>query len=157
MRLLHFDDNGELRLTENLVSNIPPYAIRGSVDEEISFRNIMEGTVSDLRGYKKISFCGQQAKRDGLQYFWIDTCCFNAIDSTELQYTMNSMFLWYCNAAKCYVYLEDVSMSRLLALFGQTVCSCMATRFPKNSMVYSFLDTPRAYCVAFSGVLLLIG
>ena len=26
-------------------------------------------------GYEKIRFCGEQARRDGLQYFWIDTCC----------------------------------------------------------------------------------
>jgi hypothetical protein len=26
-------------------------------------------------GWKKIQFCAKQAAADGLQYFWIDTCC----------------------------------------------------------------------------------
>jgi hypothetical protein len=43
-----------------------------------------------------------------LQYFWIDTCCIDKSSSTELQEAINSMFRWYDNAAKCYVYLADV-------------------------------------------------
>jgi len=26
------------------------------------------------KGYEKPTFCGEQAARDGLQYFWVDTC-----------------------------------------------------------------------------------
>jgi hypothetical protein len=36
-------------------------------------------------GYNKIRFCGEQARRDGLEYFWIDTCCIDKSSSTELQ------------------------------------------------------------------------
>jgi hypothetical protein len=60
-------------------------------------------------GYNKIRFCSRQAANDGLQYFWVDTCCINKGDSVELQKAINSMFNWYRNAAKCYVYLSDVS------------------------------------------------
>jgi hypothetical protein len=57
-------------------------------------------------GYKKIRFCSERAKRDGLKYFWIESCSINSI---ELQTAINSMFQYYKNAAKCYVYLSDVS------------------------------------------------
>jgi len=59
-------------------------------------------------GYDKIRFCGEQARHDGLQYFWIDTCCIDKSSSTELQEAINSMYRWYRDAAKCYVYLADV-------------------------------------------------
>ena len=63
----------------------------------------------DKAGYAKIKFCGEQAKHDNLQYFWADTCCIDKSDSVELQEAINSMFRWYQNAVKCYVYLADVS------------------------------------------------
>ena len=70
--------------------------------------------ISNWPGYNKIRFCGEQARRDDLQYFWVDTCCIDKSSSTELQEAINSMFRWYCKSAmrlKCYVYLVDVSLS----------------------------------------------
>jgi hypothetical protein len=69
----------------------------------------MNGAGESKSGYDKIRFCGQEAKRDGLQYFWVDTCCIDKLNLVELQEAINSMFRWYKNAAKCYVYLSDVS------------------------------------------------
>ena len=60
-------------------------------------------------GYRKIGFCAQQAKLDGLDYFWIDTCCIDKANNTELSKAINSMFRWYRNAERCYAYLLDVS------------------------------------------------
>jgi hypothetical protein len=60
-------------------------------------------------GYKKILFCATQATNDGLQYFWIDTCCIDKSNNAELSEAIISMFRWYRNATKCYVYLADVS------------------------------------------------
>ena len=57
----------------------------------------------------QIRFCGEQAKRDGLQYFWVDTCCIDKSNHSELAEAITSMFRWYRNAAVCYVYLSDVS------------------------------------------------
>lgn len=37
------------------------------------------------------------------------TVCINKSNPTEVQKTINSMFHWYKNAKKCYVYLQDVS------------------------------------------------
>jgi hypothetical protein len=60
-------------------------------------------------GWRKIQFCAKQAAADGLRYFWIDTCCIDKRNAVELSAAINSMFRWYQNAARCYVYLSDVS------------------------------------------------
>ncbi|KAN0077448.1 HET domain containing protein [Elaphomyces granulatus] len=118
MRLLKLNDAAEFGLTKDfhVCDDIPRYAILshtwGADTEEVSFKDMMDGTAkSKVLGYNKIRFCGEQARRDGLQYFWIDTCCIDKSSSTELQEAINSMFRWYHNAAKCYVYLADVSRS----------------------------------------------
>ncbi|KAM7210451.1 NACHT domain containing protein [Rhypophila decipiens] len=114
MRLLERDPTGEFRLTKHLPNDkIPPYAILSHTwgDEEVVFRDLAGGTAKNKNnaGYSKIQFCGEQAERDGLRYFWVDTCCIDKSDAGELQHALNSMFQWYRNAAKCYVYLPEVS------------------------------------------------
>ncbi|KAK4168585.1 beta transducin-like protein HET-D2Y [Cladorrhinum sp. PSN259] len=112
MRLLERNNNGDFRLTQDLPTDkIPPYAILSHTwgNGEVLFRDITDGTCKSKAGYAKILFCGDQARRDGLKYFWVDTCCIDKSDSAELQHALNSMFQWYRNAAKCYVYLTDVS------------------------------------------------
>jgi hypothetical protein len=52
---------------------------------------------------------GKQARQDGLEYFWIDTCCINKTNQSELSQAINSMFRWYNSSTRCYVYLSDVS------------------------------------------------
>ncbi|KAF1945402.1 NACHT-domain-containing protein [Clathrospora elynae] len=53
-----------------------------------------------------------QASRDGLEYFWIDTCCINKADKAEEKLSIRSMFQWYRDAARCYVYLSDVTTKK---------------------------------------------
>ncbi|RQM05141.1 hypothetical protein DH86_00003147 [Scytalidium sp. 3C] len=69
----------------------------------------MEGTGRSKAGYQKIIFCEKQARTDGLRFFWVDTCCIDKSSSAELTEAINSMFRWYRNASKCYVYLSDIS------------------------------------------------
>jgi hypothetical protein len=113
MHLLELKNPGEFSLTKNLIGNIPPYAILshtwGADTDEVTFRDLMDGTGTSKTGYDKIRLCGEQARRNRLQCFWVDTCCIDKSDSTELSEAINSMFRWYYNAAKCYVYLSDVS------------------------------------------------
>jgi NACHT domain/Heterokaryon incompatibility protein (HET) len=115
MRLLRRSNTGELSFSKNFVGKdtIPPYAILshtwGADAEEVTFEDLTKGTGKDKPGYEKIRFCGEQAKQDDLEYFWVDTCCINKADFTELSEAINSMFRWYRNAARCYVYLSDVS------------------------------------------------
>jgi ankyrin repeat protein len=113
MRLLQRSNTGEFSLTEDFIGSkpIPPYAILSHTwenGEEVTFRDMMDGTGKDKTGYNKIRFCGEQADRDGYRYFWVDTCAIDKSSSAELQEAINSMFRWYRNAEKCYVYLSDV-------------------------------------------------
>ena len=59
-------------------------------------------------GYKKLEACCAQAKRDGYEYVWIDTCCIDKSSSAELSEAINSMYRWYQDCAVCYAYLVDV-------------------------------------------------
>ena len=117
MRLLLRSDTGKFSLTRDFVGDdtIPPYAILshtwGADAEEVTFDDLTNGTGKDKPGYEKILFCGEQARQDNLQYFWIDTCCINRANYTELSQAVNSMFRWYHDATRCYVYLPDVSNS----------------------------------------------
>jgi Heterokaryon incompatibility protein (HET) len=113
MRLLKLGRSGEASLTKDFVDNAPPYAILshtwGEDEDELTFHDLESGSGTSKTGYIKIQFCGKQAKNDGLEYFWVDTCCINKSSSAELSEAINSMFRWYQNAARCYVYLSDVS------------------------------------------------
>jgi hypothetical protein len=112
MRLLQLEADGKVSLVEFFGQNIPRYAILshtwGADDEEVTFRDLVDGAGQNKSGYNKISFCGKQAAKDGLQFIWVDTCCIDKSSSAELQEAINSMFRWYSNAAKCYVFLSDV-------------------------------------------------
>lgn len=112
MRLLERDNAGQISLTRDFVGDDspPPYAILSHTwgAEEVTFKDLVDGTGKNKLGYHKIRFCGDQGWRDGLRYFWVDTCCIDKTNSTELQEAINCMFRWYREAAKCYVYLADV-------------------------------------------------
>jgi hypothetical protein len=117
MRLLERNRADKFILTKDFVGNdeIPPYAILSHTwreGEEITFEDLANDTGKDKPGYQKLRFCGERAKHDGLQYFWADTCCINKANFTELSQAIQSMFCWYQNAAKCYVYLSGVSTTK---------------------------------------------
>jgi hypothetical protein len=115
MRLLQLASDGRLSLTKSLIENIPPYAILshtwGPDGDEVNFQDMVDHSGTDKVGYKKLKFCGNQAAKDGLHHFWVDTCCIDKSSSAEIAENINSMFRYYQEAAKCYVYLSDVSSS----------------------------------------------
>jgi hypothetical protein len=74
-------------------------------------------------GYGKIQFFGEQARRDGLQYFWVDTCCIDKSSSAELTEAINSMFRWYRESTKC-----------------------LGSSISNKQIVHSRLDGSRTYC-----------
>ncbi|KAI0198834.1 kinesin light chain 1 [Astrocystis sublimbata] len=115
MRLLECQDDGSFRLTEDFIGDraIPPYAILSHTwsqedKDEVSYNDMQQGTASHKPSYAKIQFSGKQALRDGLRFVWVDTCCIDRPNHSELTEAINSMFNWYKNSAKCYVYLSDV-------------------------------------------------
>lgn len=117
MRLMKSDgiSSGQFAVTEDLVDEnaIPKYAILshtwGPDADEVSFKDIVDGTGAGKLGYEKLRFCAEQAIRDGLQYFWVDTCCIDKTNLVETSHAINSMFRWYQNAARCYVHLSNFS------------------------------------------------
>jgi hypothetical protein len=116
MRFLVSGSDGTFHLTERFFGDdVPQYAILshtwGLNTEEVTFKDIVEGTGAYKPGYQKLKFCANQARQDGLRYFWIDTCCIDVSSSVELSEAINSMYQWYANASKCYVYLRDVTLS----------------------------------------------
>jgi hypothetical protein len=117
LRLLQRKPDGEIVFREPTSDNVPAYAILshtwGKKEEEVILQDMEVGAdmtkVVSKAGWKKIEFCAKQAAADGLQYFWVDTCCIDRKNAVELGAAINSMFRWYQNAARCYVYLSDVS------------------------------------------------
>jgi hypothetical protein len=122
MRLLQYSESDELSIHSFDDGDIPPYAILshtwGTDGDEVTFADLQTGGGKTKPGYNKILFCGRQARRDGLQYFWVDTCCIDKANKAELAFSIRSMFRWYHDAARCYVYLSDVSDQPLLATPG---------------------------------------
>ncbi|CAH0003182.1 unnamed protein product [Clonostachys byssicola] len=114
MRLLKWN-GGDVCLVD-APEEIPPYAILshtwGPKNTEVTFEDMIVKADKKKVGYEKLRFCGQQAQRDGLEYFWIDTCCIDKSSSAELSESLNSMFKWYQDSETCYVYLSDVSQNQ---------------------------------------------
>jgi hypothetical protein len=116
MWLLNVEPGGAFGLTDNLKGDsIPPYAILshtwGENNEEVTYQDLEGKLGTDKAGYDKIRFCAKQAKCDGLDHFWVDTCCIDKKNPAELSESIASMFRWYSQARKCYVYLSDVSIA----------------------------------------------
>jgi hypothetical protein len=96
MRLLEDRGDYNLSLVEYTDVHIPPYAILshtwGADSDEVSFKDIIEGTSRNKDSYKKIEFCREQAVKDGFEYFWVDTYYINKSSSAELIEAINLIF-----------------------------------------------------------------
>ncbi|KAI0683514.1 heterokaryon incompatibility protein-domain-containing protein [Earliella scabrosa] len=108
----------------------PPaeYAILSHVwgEREATFQDVQAG---DNPYYTKLHGARQHAASEGLEWIWIDTCCIDKSNSTELSEAINSMFAWYAAATVCYVYLADVpTPHRSKDLTSSFRCSRWCTR-----------------------------
>lgn len=123
MRLLHFDQAGMLHLTDFSDTIVPPYGILSHRwgNSEVLYEDVANKSYKEKDGYRKIEFCAEKAAKDQLHYFWIDTCCIDKWNLQELSKSINSMFLWYKNATKCYVFLPDVSVPTATEIAPQAV------------------------------------
>ena len=107
MRLLRSGDHNRLSLTKHKDDKLPPYAILSHTwsadDDEVSFHDVNQSDSGRSKaGYAKVLFCGQQAQKDNLKDFWVDTCCIRKDSDAELSEALNSMFRWYKQSAKYY-------------------------------------------------------
>jgi hypothetical protein len=132
MYLLRLEQADNVSLVKCDGNNIPQYAVLSHTwladHEEVNFQDLqhtispilanetyprrphaISDSVKKRPGYQKIIFCGERAAHHHLQYFWVDTCCIDKTSSAELAEAINSMFRWYQFAARCYVFLSDVS------------------------------------------------
>ncbi|KAM5535898.1 hypothetical protein V8D89_010516, partial [Ganoderma adspersum] len=101
-----------------------PYAILSHVwskQGEQSYQEILELVVEANRESNprrasyvltrisaKVRRCCTQALADGYEFVWIDSCCIDKTSSAELSEAINSMYIWYSCAARCYAFLEGV-------------------------------------------------
>ena len=103
-------------------NKIPPYAILSHRwgECEVSYQKFTEISKQDLEdkhiletidrnsGASKIAYACAQTKKAGLKWLWVDTCCIDKTNSTELSRSINSMFNWYEGAQICFAHLKDV-------------------------------------------------
>lgn len=111
-------------------SGIPRYAILshtwGEPEDEVTFHDMarlrrgVSSGLSDFRidgidveikrkaGLEKILFACRQARADGLEWAWVDTCCIDKTSSAELDESIMSMYRWYEHFTQCYAYLLDI-------------------------------------------------
>jgi hypothetical protein len=114
MRLL---DVRTLQLRTFYGDAIPKYAVLSHNwfldSEEVTFQQIQTpDACRNVRGFRKIELLCEQAQRDGYDNAWIDTCCIDKSNSSELSEAINSMFAWYAQASICYAFLADVEQIR---------------------------------------------
>ena len=111
MVLLKSSSRGELSLTADLVEGISRYAILshtlGIGSDEVTFNDLQNDSGKSKASDTRIRFCMEQARKDVLPNFWVDTCCIHKANHTELSEAITSMFRWYRDVVKCYVYLSD--------------------------------------------------
>jgi Heterokaryon incompatibility protein (HET) len=115
----------------------PPYSILSHTWEqahhEVSYQDMMTPDRSQLvnkRGFQKILKSAEKARKNDIQWIWVDTCCIDKSSSAELSEAINckiipscayeklnseylAMFKWYQKSRECYVYLADVDLPRL--------------------------------------------
>jgi hypothetical protein len=82
MHLLRYNNDGDFSLTEFKESDIPKYTILSHTWEqdnskEVTYAEVISGTGQDKDGFKKIRFCGEQARQNSLLYIWVNTYYIN--------------------------------------------------------------------------------
>jgi hypothetical protein len=148
MRLLRLVDN-QFTFQDFPGEKKPPYAILSHTweedSEEVKFQDVKFNTGGEKRGFRKLYFCGNQAARDGLLYFWVDTCCIDQTNSAELSEAIISMFEWYQKAERCYVYLSDVSSEgRTSARTNEWILAFKRSRWFSRGWTLQELLAPKA-------------
>ncbi|KAJ8109670.1 hypothetical protein OPT61_g7290 [Boeremia exigua] len=119
MRLL---DVSSLVLHTFYSDKIPPYATLSHMwlqeNEKVTFAQLQGGQWRHILGARKIRYTCKQAAKDGYKWAWVDTCCIDKTNSSELSEAINSMFQWYQKSQICYVYMVDVIQQEPSAFLG---------------------------------------
>lgn len=118
MRLLH---TGTQRLVEKTPEDLRKENIRYAIlshtwgADEVIYDDIVHGTewTKNPSSLSKVQGACRQARSNGYDYIWIDTCCIDKSSSSELSEAINSMYVWYENAEVCYAFIEDFNYESL--------------------------------------------
>ncbi|KAF9873550.1 het domain protein [Colletotrichum karsti] len=109
-----------LQIEEFFGSSIPSeYAILSHTWEvgEVTFQDLSDiQAIEDKPGWAKIKRACQLALEQGYSHAWVDTCCIDKTNFTELTEAINSMFKWYARSTVCYAYLADVGGENTIQL-----------------------------------------
>ncbi|KAK3619914.1 hypothetical protein LTR22_025800 [Elasticomyces elasticus] len=94
--------------------NPPKYAIashRWIEDHEVSLQDMEDGRRQESAGYHKVLGFREFTRKniECIDWVWVDTCCIDNPNPSELSEAINFMFEWYRNAHICLAYLPDVS------------------------------------------------
>jgi len=92
---------------------IPRYAIlshRWNPGGEVVYKEFLQyrDATKSKSGYRKIEGACRLARKDGIDYLWVDTCCIRQGNHEDVVANITSMYAYYQNAEVCYAYLEDV-------------------------------------------------
>ncbi|KAG2367075.1 heterokaryon incompatibility protein-domain-containing protein [Suillus spraguei] len=80
-------------------------AMLPDIQDKVVYKLNRLGGITKLQSFCKVS-------RDaGYRWAWMDTCCIDKRSNTEVQESVNSMFVWYRHSALTIVYLSDVPPS----------------------------------------------
>ncbi|KAG1732343.1 hypothetical protein EDB19DRAFT_1912066 [Suillus lakei] len=82
-----------------------PEALLHDVHDKVVYELNKPGGIVKLQSFCRI------ARDAGYSWAWMDTCCIDKNSNTELQESINSMFVWYRHSALTIVYLCDVPPS----------------------------------------------
>jgi Heterokaryon incompatibility protein (HET) len=74
-----------------------------------------------METFAKVKGCCSQAKLDGFDYVWVDTCCIDKTSSAGLSEAINSMYRWYKEAQVCYAFLADVPIEEDLQYLNSSI------------------------------------
>lgn len=114
MRLINTET---LDLEEFEYPDVPPYAILSHTwtQNEISYADLsaLRIPLGKEEAYAKVQKTCERARNIGIEYCWVDTCCIDKSNHSELSEAINSMYNWYKEAKVCYVYLADVASGKL--------------------------------------------
>jgi hypothetical protein len=106
---MRLPNTATLEVEELFGDRAPEYAMLSHRWEtgEVSFEELHSPTARKKKGYAKIrDFC-DEVRSQGYDYAWVDTCCINKKDFTEVAEAVNSMFSWYKNSSTRVTYLSD--------------------------------------------------
>lgn len=83
-------------VVEHMNDDVVQYAILSHTwgAEEIILQemNLLDERIKAKQGFKKIEYTCRQARSEGFDWAWVDTCCIDKTSSAELSEAINSMF-----------------------------------------------------------------